>query len=139
MKPICRLSRSFPTRLENIDAFCGEARALLEQEGLSGQAFPVELLVREAMTNAMAHGNRLQEDKQVSVSLSLRPGLIIIRVLDEGQGFDWSSSRACPGNALKESGRGLKIYDHYASRVMFNRKGNGVVLSRRITRREEHG
>jgi len=133
------LARCYATKLENIDDFCIQAKALLENAGLSDHGFPTEILLREAMTNAMLHGNGLREDKKVSVCLKLRGNLIIIRVCDEGQGFDRSTSGAAREDPLKESGRGLKIYTRYASRLAFNHKGNGVVLSRRITRREKDG
>jgi serine/threonine-protein kinase RsbW len=134
-----RLSRCYPTKLEHIDDFCVLARNMLNAAGLLDQGFPAEILIREAMTNAMTHGNGLKEDMKVHACLALRGNLVIIRVSDEGPGFDWSGSKACTDQSLKESGRGLKIYTHYASRVAFNRRGNGVILSRRINRRREHG
>jgi serine/threonine-protein kinase RsbW len=136
MRPIGRsLTCCYSTKLENIDAFCIKAKSMLEDADLSEQGFPAEILIREAMTNAMLHGNHLQEDKKVSVAVKLRGNLLIIRVCDEGPGFDWHRSYACADEPLKESGRGLKIYTHYASRLAFNRRGNGIILSRRITRR----
>jgi serine/threonine-protein kinase RsbW len=133
------LRRCYPTRLENIDDFCSQARAMLEERGLSDHRFPVELLIREAMTNAMVHGNGLVEGKKVFARITLSGNLLIIRVSDEGQGFDWSAPCACAGTPLKESGRGLTIYTHYASRIAFNRKGNSVVISRKIARRGKDG
>jgi serine/threonine-protein kinase RsbW len=133
------LCRSYSSRLEHIDDFCGRAKNALEESGLKDHAFSVEILLREAMTNAILHGNHLEEGRQVSVCLKRRGNLIIIRVLDEGQGFACPSHSSCEEMSPKESGRGLQIYTHYASRVGFNRRGNGVVLSRRITRRERNG
>jgi serine/threonine-protein kinase RsbW len=133
------LSCCYPSKLENIDDFCSRAKAMLAEAGLSDHGFPMELLIREAMTNAMVHGNGLHEEKKVHVSLKMKGALLFIRVYDEGQGFDWSPCCACADDLLKESGRGLRIYERYASRFGFNRRGNGVVLSRRITRRYNDG
>jgi serine/threonine-protein kinase RsbW len=132
------LCRRYSSRLEHIDDFCCQAESALEEAGLRDHAFSVEILLREAMTNAMLHGNQLKEGRTVTVSLKLRGNLIIIRVFDEGQGFECSRP-ACDETCPRESGRGLHIYTHYASRIGFNRRGNGVVLSRRITRREHNG
>jgi serine/threonine-protein kinase RsbW len=133
------LSRSYPSRLECIDDFCSQARNILVDAGLWEHAFPVEVLLREAITNAIVHGNKLDEGRKVSVSLKRRGNLLIIRVSDEGQGFECSSPTECEDVSPRESGRGLQLYEHYASRYGFNRRGNGIVLSRRINRRDNNG
>ena len=67
------------------------------------------MAVREAVTNAVLHGNKLDETKFADVSLKIIPGAFEITVHDQGTGFD-SSSIPDPTDAeniLKTSGRGI--------------------------------
>src|SRR5881394_4117544 len=48
----------------------------------------IGMSVRECMVNAVVHGNRYNANKKVVLSLSRTPDRLIIRVADEGEGFD---------------------------------------------------
>ena len=51
----------------------------------------IETAVREALANAIIHGNRQDPHKSVYVSVTSRDGEVSITVRDEGQGFDASA------------------------------------------------
>lgn len=132
MRDCMHITRNFPSSLKNIEEFCNETRYLLLRLGLEKHIFAVELLVREAITNAIIHGNRSDESLKVRCRLRVCKNWIIISVRDEGQGFAWKKNhRNVPAPAVP-SGRGLRIYSLYAARTGFNRAGNGVVLLRRL-------
>ena len=69
----------------------------------------IELAVREAVVNAIKHGNQYLADKQVNVQFLIGPDALSIYVRDRGAGFD----AAClldplePENLLKPTGRGI--------------------------------
>jgi len=67
------------------------------------------MAVREAMNNAIKHGNRLDEKKNVRVLFQVDPEELHIRVLDQGDGFDVGElpNPTDPTNLLKPSGRGI--------------------------------
>ena len=48
----------------------------------------IGIAVREAVANAIKHGNRQHADKDVEIELCLTPGEVEIRVRDHGEGFD---------------------------------------------------
>jgi serine/threonine-protein kinase RsbW len=75
----------------------------------------VGVAIRESVINAIRHGNRGDPAKYVFVDLGLsdgeRPPRLLVRVRDQGPGFD-PSTVADPllaENVLKSSGRGIFI------------------------------
>jgi serine/threonine-protein kinase RsbW len=133
------IRRTYSSTMENVDTFCMVVTKAITDNGSTNDLFAIELLVREAMTNAIIHGNAYDKDKKVCALFRILGDLVIIRITDEGHGFDWSTVKACSPDPLKASGRGLKIYSLYASRLAFSRRGNSVILSRRMSGRKRDG
>ena len=73
--------------------------------------FNLVLAAREALTNAMIHGNGRAEGKRIYLACRVEPEANQLRltVTDEGMGFDWKAHR--PGADLQTSlgGRGVTI------------------------------
>jgi serine/threonine-protein kinase RsbW len=93
------------------------------------------LLLREALTNAVLHGNREDPAKTVTVELYCGKRWITLHVRDEGEGFDWRTRERYRAGEEETSGRGLAIYHLYADKVIFNASGNTLALWR--SRKEE--
>jgi len=100
--------------------------------GFEGLKDPVtlRLCLEELLHNAMEHGNRCDLSKKVYITVKAEPRKVVIRVRDEGEGFDVNSVMATENDPtiLSERGRGLTIVKHYASELRFNREGNEAVL-----------
>jgi len=80
---------------------------------------PLDMAVREAVTNAVLHGNKLDEAKVVDLKLSNSPEAFEIIVHDQGRGFD---PREIPDptkeeNLLKTSGRGIFFMRNFMDTV----------------------
>lgn len=71
--------------------------------------FGIEMAVREAVTNAMVHGNQEDEAKSVEVIFTCHGKELEVEIRDQGAGFDPSSvpDPTDPANLLKTSGRGI--------------------------------
>jgi serine/threonine-protein kinase RsbW len=100
-------------------------------------ALNIGLAVREAVINAIKHGNRMDVTKTVEVAFEERPDLFRVRVRDEGGGFDWTSTRDPreAENLYSTSGRGIFFMKHFVDRVAFlRRRGRGteVILEKRL-------
>jgi len=138
-----RLHRTIPSCLESAESLCLEIRRFVQTAGLAQISFPIELLARECLTNAVIHGNAAAADKTVDLTLSIGRIWIRIAVSDQGSGFPWRKARNNQPNGSATSGRGLQICALYADRVRFNRSGNAVVLWIRkykpSERNAEHG
>ena len=124
------------------DAACiEEAVALLTHHCLAGgedhgrMRFRLEVVLAEAIANAIVRGNRQDPDKSVHVSVRLRAPDIRIDVTDEGDGFDPAAvpEPVTPRQILEERGRGIFLIRHLADQVVFNERGNSIcaILLRR--------
>jgi serine/threonine-protein kinase RsbW len=130
----CELRIELPATLAAIEDFFVEFRRRSRALMSRGNCFAAELLVREALTNAVIHGCGADPAKQVRCALRLRKGSLSIAVADEGQGFDWRAARHKQARVTEIAGRGVEIYYHYADHVRFNDKGNVVTMIKRIAR-----
>ena len=128
----CELRTTLPATLEAIEEFMAEFRKRSDAMLDHVNCFAAELLVREALTNAVIHGCRTNPGKHVRCYLRLRGRNLLIAIKDEGDGFDWRALRnyAAPDSAC--SGRGIEILRQYASRLRFNEKGNLVAMVKRF-------
>ncbi|MFO7654433.1 MAG: ATP-binding protein [Candidatus Krumholzibacteriia bacterium] len=80
--------------------------------------------VIEACTNAMEHGNRLNEDLAIEVWLDLEETRIVVTVLDEGTGFDHATWQP-PQEVMRERGRGILIMREFTDELLYGRAPDG--------------
>jgi serine/threonine-protein kinase RsbW len=95
--------------------------------------FAVLLTIHEAASNAFRHGHRGDCSKPVRISYLVREDEVLIRVEDQGPGFDPELvPESCwPENVDRPGGRGLKLMRAYAHWIFFAPPGNRVTFSRR--------
>ena len=84
-------------------------------------ALNVGIAVREAVINAMLHGNRMDPARKVEVNLQARPRSIRARIRDQGSGFDLAATPdpTVGDNLMRSSGRGLLVMRAFVDRVDF--------------------
>ena len=121
-----------PATLPAVENFCAEARRWALSQNLPDQ-FAAELLMREALVNAAAHGCGCDPSKHIACILRLRPGRLLIAVCDQGPGFDWRAVSARTPDANACHGRGIPIFRHYAHRLRYNRRGNALIMIQRLS------
>jgi serine/threonine-protein kinase RsbW len=96
----------------------------------------VGVAVRESVINAIKHGNREDMAKHVTVEFALLPRVhpeeFIVRVLDEGEGFDPEevANPLDPENMLKSSGRGIFFMRNFMDDVSIARRPEGGMAVR---------
>ena len=106
----------------------------LDDEGLHW----VGVAVRESVINAIKHGNRDHPDKLVTVEFTFAPpadpGELIVRVLDEGEGFEPEevADPLAPENLLKSSGRGIFFMRSFMDDVTLRRATDGGMEVRMV-------
>jgi len=88
--------------------------------------FALELILEEALTNSVKHGNNSDSSKYVRFDCKVNPNTVYVRVEDEGAGFDPDSlaDPREPENQMAASGRGVLLIKHFATRVTWNARGN---------------
>jgi serine/threonine-protein kinase RsbW len=120
-----------PATLEAIEQFCSEFQLWRALACAELDPFSAELLLREALTNAVIHGVAQDPRKRVSCLLRARRGRLLIAVKDEGEGFDWRAARDRLPDTSDTCGRGMEVFRRYANCVRFSSKGNSVILVKR--------
>ena len=119
------------TDLSNVDLCVERIRLFLEERGEQGHLFAVSLLAREALNNAMIHGNGLDPAKRVSFRFTATDGGYDLEVEDQGPGFDWQGHMQVSSGVDDIRGRGHEIYRNYARAVSYNDRGNALRLEYR--------
>ena len=94
----------------------------------------VEIALREALANAIIHGNHENSGKHVHVRCRCEPTEISIAVQDEGSGFDVDriSDPTAPENTRSAHGRGIYLMKALMDEVRFE-EGGVVVHMRKST------
>lgn len=80
------------------------------------------IAVTEIVGNAIAHGNKKDVTKKVTIDFEYKDDFIVVVVQDEGKGFDVNeiANPLEPENLLKESGRGIFIVRALMDEVEFS-------------------
>jgi serine/threonine-protein kinase RsbW len=96
------------------------------------ELFGVELALEESLSNAIRHGNRLDESKQVVMECKLSTERFWLRVRDEGAGFQPQLVPDCTADENLDcpGGRGLALIKAYMSSVEHNQSGNCVTMEK---------
>ena len=100
-------------------------------------ALNVALATREAVINAITHGNHNDPAQTVDLVLSTNGSQMTVTVRDRGEGFDPEGTKdpTDRDNLLRSSGRGLLLIRAFVDEVKFQfRKGRGmeVTLVKRV-------
>jgi serine/threonine-protein kinase RsbW len=97
-------------------------------------AFGVDMAVREAVTNAVVHGNKLDEAKVVEVKLRNTAEAFEISVHDQGSGFNPNDvpDPTKDENLLKTSGRGIFFMRNFMDEVDWSAGPSGGTTVRMV-------
>ncbi len=90
----------------------------------------LSLSVSEAIANAMVHGNKLDPNKDVIVSIIISDDELVVSIKDEGEGFDPDSvpDPTMPENIMRDSGRGIHIMRSFIDKIEYNFSSEGTEL-----------
>lgn len=96
--------------------------------------FAVKLALDEALTNAMKHGNRLDEKKKVHIQARISPKQVEITIEDEGPGFARASvpDPRVEENLEKCCGRGILLIESYMDEVEWTHGGRRLRMVKKV-------
>ena len=127
-----------PSEISAISPLVERLMRLIERSHcITGEEPAIELALREALSNAVVHGNRLDARKLVHVRCRCKVGEgISLIVSDQGQGFD---ARTIPDplaveNLEAEHGRGIHLMKLAMDQVSFEQQGTEVHMCKRLAR-----
>lgn len=96
-------------------------------------AYHLNLVLTEAVANAIEYGGDEHPDDTVKVCLSIEDKDLRIRVYDHGQGFDISNLPIPDLDELSERGRGIFFIKNLMDSVVYHKSEDGNVLEMRKT------
>jgi serine/threonine-protein kinase RsbW len=133
--PRLLLSESIPSQTEEIeplvDRFLTNLADLLV---VDGHRDAIDLALREALVNAIVHGNRRDPLKRVSVEGYILPDRhVLVVVRDEGRGFDPSNLEdpTKPENIERATGRGIFLIRQFMDDVQFRDQGREIQMKKK--------
>src|SRR6202035_3693187 len=130
--PCIELERTLPSEVAAISPFVDKLMRLIRKCGCVPEGEnDVEIALREALANAIIHGNHEDRRKYVHVTCRCEPDEVSIAVKDEGKGFDVNSvpDPAAPENIGSVHGRGIQLMKALMDEVRFEE--GGVVVHMR--------
>ena len=129
---------SLPSRIDTVATAAGAVAEFVSRLGISEEAaFGIDMAVREAVTNAVLHGNRQDEKKSVDITLKSSPDAVEISVHDQGPGFNPEEvpDPTAQENILKASGRGIFFMRTFMDEVNWLIRPDGGTTVRMVKRR----
>ena len=124
-------SITFESKLENISIIEKLADELSEDYKLDSLLYGNILIsLVEAVSNAMKHGNKMNKNKNVSLSYAINDDILKCTICDEGAGFDYTKlpDPTSETNIDKPHGRGIFLISKLADEVKFSKNGRQIEI-----------
>lgn len=121
------------SNLKNVEVADELSRRVLTDAGFEeDEREQIEMAIHESLINAIWHGNKNDDSKQVWLRYQIHPDRLEVRIRDQGEGFDLD---AVPNpleeeNLLRVSGRGIFLIRSFMDefRVQKVREGGTEVV-----------
>jgi CheY-like chemotaxis protein/anti-sigma regulatory factor (Ser/Thr protein kinase) len=133
-----------PNRQEYLDRFQAFCEALIASRLDERQKSELKIAVQEIGQNAIEWGNRMDSDRAIRLSYRLLEDRILIRIADEGPGFD---PRTVPDPTIdpiklieareakgkRPGGFGIHLARRVMDTVTYNETGNIVTMEKKFS------
>ena len=132
--PSIQIEYSFPSKVAAISSFVDTLILMLTRcRCIFGYEGEVETALREALNNAVVHGNHEDPSKCVRVVCCCEFGEVCMTVRDEGRGFDFENipDPTTPGRIYSTRGRGIYLIKAFMDEVRFEEGGSIVHMRKR--------
>ncbi len=104
---------------KELDKYSGDRETL---------AYHINLVLTEAMVNAIKHANAGDPDKTVHIFINITDNELFIQVYDNGQGFDINAIPPPDFTQLEDRGRGIFLIRSLMDFVSYRKVCDGNVL-----------
>ncbi|HEX3101351.1 MAG TPA: ATP-binding protein [Pyrinomonadaceae bacterium] len=127
-----------PSRIESVDESAVFAEKVARDWGYGDDFLSaIDLAVRESVANAVKHGNKFDEEKQVEVVFTDSNEGLEMTVRDHGEGFDVGEipDPTNPENLLKVCGRGILFMRSFMDEVGWEQAVGGGMIVKMLKKR----
>ena len=129
------LRNTVPSHVDIVSPFVDQLMRFISRFRRSDESnAEIDLTLREALVNAIVHGNQNDPSKRVYVNCRCTTdGEVSIKIEDEGNGFrnDAVSDPTLPENRLRTHGRGIYLIRMLMDEVHFEKGGSVVHMRKR--------
>lgn len=134
-----RLDMILESKVESADLAETLIHEFCKQEYAEEEHHAIQLAVREAMANAMLHGNRFDHNKKIFLTVELGAPGLVISIRDEGEGCEVEAvpDPLAEHNMLRESGRGMLLIRTCMDEASWQKAPSGgthLVMAKRRSR-----
>jgi serine/threonine-protein kinase RsbW len=141
--PLLQIEQSIRSEISAISPFVDKFMVFINKcECVLGNEIDVEICLREALANAVVHGNHEDPGKQVYVNCCCVPneGVSIV-VRDEGTGFSSTDlpDPVAAGQLQSMHGRGIYLMKTLMDEVHFERGGTVVHMRKKCAKADPPG
>lgn len=119
------------SRMEGITEVEALINDLCEEFGVEETHYgEILIAMTEAVNNAVVHGNKLDVNKMVDISVRTDGPVLEFQVTDQGPGFDYGNipDPTSPENIEKPNGRGVFLMRQLADSCEFEELGRVAIL-----------
>ena len=119
---------NYPSKLEVLGEFYREIEEIFNKHHIDPQVSnPFIVAVSEAVTNAIIHGHKRDDSKNVQITIELNKSRLIADIVDEGNCQNISKMKAqdLVFDPSAESGRGLGLIRRLTDAVDFRKTPHG--------------
>ena len=121
----------FSADLSNLDKVEKFVHSILDFEEVDERLYGnIIIAVTEGVTNAVAHGNQNDSEKDVHVQYNSTDITIEFRIKDQGEGFNFKEipDPTLPENVEKLDGRGVFLITSLADQTEFHDNGSLIEM-----------
>jgi serine/threonine-protein kinase RsbW len=127
--------------LESVNKAEAMSDQLAEQAGFDEDTRGgITMAVREAMINAVLHGNAYDPAKRVNLTFEQTGDALVITIADQGKGLnpDKVPDPLAEENLMKQSGRGIFLIRAFMDEVRFRKldPGTEITLIKRLQHKD---
>jgi serine/threonine-protein kinase RsbW len=122
---------NIPSKIENLRIVEKAIDEISAEYNLSSELYGNVLIATiEAANNAILHGNKLDENKNVHITFNMESKYLTVVIKDQGLGFDYSNipDPTAPENIEKINGRGIFLMEKLSDKIEFFDNGSKVQL-----------
>ena len=133
-----RVQIDIQSSFEMVDLVQVVFESLSSQVGFEGdESHWMSVAIRESVTNAVRHGNKLNSDKRVIIRFEVDESEFSVSVEDEGEGFDPGDipDPLAEENLLRASGRGIFFMKNFMDEVTYDfepNRGTRVTMVKKV-------
>lgn len=123
-------STTISADFDQVDEINRRVKIFLSQKQTNLNTDDVLLGIREVLINAIRHGCAKKLACKITFNICIEAEWLVVKIADQGPGFNWQHEIEKRMPELTEGGRGLHIIQLYFDSINFNATGNQIELKK---------